>query len=67
MGYSSITKATDKNYNLALITGKRLTEASNITFWDVSKYRLASAFHTAEICDNGKVYLRDDSDFVCFE
>ena len=67
MGYSSITKATDKNYNLALIAGKTLTEASSKTFWDVSKYRLASIFNTADICDDGKVYLRNGDDFVCFE
>ncbi len=68
MGLTSIKKEVTKDYALALIVGKDVTEASQENFFNKSKWVLASLFNYVEIFDNGKVVLCNSiGDFVTFE
>lgn len=71
MGYTS-QKVPRKTFtaSLALREVNTVTEASKVEYFSIPMPRLKQMFPFVEICDNGKVYLRDrefNGDFVCLE
>ena len=68
MGYTCVTEPTTKTKSLELIAGKELTEASQLSFFRKKRERLADLFPFVDICDNGKIILKNSlGDFVTFE
>lgn len=74
MGYSSITKELNKASEQMIINAVinkqycEVTEASQASFFNKPISTLVKLFSQYELCDNGKIILKNNlGDFVCLQ